>query len=214
MAKARKGGYQSVARWCVRLAAAIGVVFLVIILTPIDYWWATALAGPWDDPKGDVLVVLTGSLLDDRTIGMNSYWRAVYAAHAFLDDHFQQMIISGGVQGESVANAIPMRDFVVAQGVPAQAVELETASRSTRESALQVAKMLAGKRDQRAVLLTSDYHMFRSYRAFRRAGAAVVPRPIPDARKRAGSLADRSGVFLELVRETTKIAYYWSRGWL
>jgi uncharacterized SAM-binding protein YcdF (DUF218 family) len=196
------------------LAAAIGVGFLMITFTPIDYWWATALAGPWDDPKGDVLVVLTGSLLDDRTIGMNSYWRAVYAAHAFLDDQFQQMIISGGVQGESVANAIPMRDFVVAQGVPAQAVELETASRSTRESALQVAKMLAGKRDKRAVLLTSDYHMFRSYRVFRRAGAAVVPRPIPDARKRAGSLADRSGVFLELVQESAKIAYYWSRGWL
>ena len=214
MAKDRARGYPSVARWLLRFATGIGILFLVVTFTPIDYWWATALAGPWDDPKGDVLVVLTGSLLDDRTIGVNSYWRAVYAAHAFLDDHFQEMIISGGAQGKSVANAIPMRDFVVAQGVPAQAVELETASLSTRDSALQVAKILEGKRDKRSVLLTSDYHMFRSSRAFRRAGATVSPRPIPDARKRAGSFSDRWEVFLELVQESTKIAYYWSRGWL
>ena len=105
------------ARWFVRLSAAIGLAFLLVTLTPIDYWWATALAGPWDDPKGDVLVVLTGSLLDDRTIGMNSYWRGVYASRVFLDDRFQEMIISGGAQGQQVANAIPMRDFVVSQGV-------------------------------------------------------------------------------------------------
>jgi len=147
MAKARRTEHPSVVRWFVRAAAALGILLLLITFTPIDYWWATALAGPWDDPKGDVLVVLTGSLLDDRTIGMNSYWRAVYAAHAFLDDRFQEMIISGGAQDQLVANAIPMRDFVVAQGVPAPAVQLETASVSTRDSALEVAKMLEGKRD-------------------------------------------------------------------
>ena len=214
MAKSRPVGYRDVARWFVRLSAAIGLAFLLVTLTPIDYWWATALAGPWDDPKGDVLVVLTGSLLDDRTIGMNSYWRGVYASRVFLDDHFQEMIISGGAQGQQVANAIPMRDFVVSQGVPARAVQLEIASRSTRDSAVEMAKILADKPDKRSVLLTSDYHMFRSYRAFRRAGAVVVPRPIPDARKRTGSFLERWGVFLELVQESTKIAYYWSRGWL
>jgi len=162
MAKSRPAGYPSVARFLARLAAGIGVMVLLVTLTPIDYWWATALAGPWDDPKGDILVVLTGSLLDDRTIGMNSYWRAVYASHAFLDDHFQEMIISGGAQGQLVANAVPMRDFVVAQGVPAPAVRLETASVSTRDSAIEVAKILARKQGERTVLLTSDYHMFRS----------------------------------------------------
>jgi uncharacterized SAM-binding protein YcdF (DUF218 family) len=206
-----------VIRWLVRLATVIGMMFLLVTLTPIDYWWATALAGPWDDPKGDVLVVLTGSLLDERTIGMSSYWRAVYAVRTFLDDRFQEMIISGGAQGQTVANAIPMRDFVVSQGVPAQSVQLETVSLSTHESAVQVAKMLGAKTEYgklRVVLLTSDYHMFRSYRAFRRAGAAVFPRPIPDARKRVGSFSERWGVFLELVGESTKIAYYWSRGWI
>ena len=204
-------------RWLVRPLACVGAVFVLVTLTPIDFWWATALAGPWDDPKGDVLVVLTGSMLNERTIGMNSYWRAVYAAYAFLDDHFATMIISGGAQGQTLANAIPMRDFVVAQGVPAQAVQLETVSQSTRDSAVEVAKLLAaapGSEKRRIVLLTSDYHMFRSYRAFRRVGATVSPRPIPDARKRAGSYLERWGVFLELIQESTKIVYYWSRGWI
>src|SRR5689334_11648453 len=90
-------------RWFLRLAAGIGIAVLLTTLTPLVFWWATALAGPWDDPDGDVLIVLTGSVLDERTIGMNSYWRAVYAAHVFLDEHFDQMIVSGGADGGTPA---------------------------------------------------------------------------------------------------------------
>lgn len=204
-------------RWFLRLVAGIGVAFLLTTFTPLVFWWATALAGPWDDPKGDVLIVLTGSVLDERTIGMNSYWRAVYAAHVFLDEHFQEIIISGGGE-DSTSSAALMRDFIVAQGVPAAAVRLESASRDTRQSALFVAAQLRADaphyQNRRLVLLTSDYHLFRANRAFRLAGAGAAPRPIPDARKRAGAWLQRWTVFLELLVETAKIGYYWSRGWI
>ena len=203
-------------RWFLRLATGIGIAFLVTTLTPLVYWWASLFAGSWEDPKGDVLIVLTGSVLDERTIGMNSYWRAVYASHAFLDEHFDEMIVSGGAT-DGVPAAALMRDFIVAQGVPLSAVTVESASRDTHESAVLVAGLLhadARYRNRRLVLLTSDYHMFRAHRAFQRAGVDLAPRPIPDARKRFGDLLQRWPILFELIAETAKSGYYWSRGWI
>jgi uncharacterized SAM-binding protein YcdF (DUF218 family) len=202
---------QFLKRWLIRLTSALGFAFLVITFTPIDYWWATRLAGSWNDPQGEVLVVLTGSMLDDGTIGVSSYWRALYAARVFQQEHFKEMIISGG--GPDIPSSAPMRDFVVSQGVPRESVRLEAAALSTRDSAVNVAAILRND-PRRAVLLTSDYHMFRSSRAFRRAGAAILPRPIPDARKRYGSPLNRWEIAIELAQETAKIAYYWVRRWI
>ena len=64
----------------------------------------------------------------------------------------------------------------------------------------------------RKVLLTSDYHMFRACRAFRKAGLEVAPRPFPDAGKRAANWLGRWPAFLDEVVETLKIGYYFVRG--
>ncbi len=203
-------------RWLLRLAAALGLAMLAVTASPIVFWWATALAGPWDDPTGDVLIVLTGSALDEHTIGMNSYWRAVYAARVFKEARFQEIIVTGGPPATPAAES--MKAFLIAQGVPAAAIQTEVASTNTHESALNMAAAIArdpGRyRNRRLVLLTSDYHMWRSFRAFASAGIATLPRPIPDARKRYGNALERWGIFLELVQENAKIAYYWARGWL
>ena len=46
------------------------------------------------------------------------------------------------------------------------------------------------------------------------AAVMVIPRPIPDASKRAGSWNLRWEVFQDLLIESTKIVYYWGRGWI
>jgi len=86
-------------------------------------------------------------------------------------------------------------------------------SGSTHENALYVTELLAGI-SGRKVLLTSDYHMFRARRAFKKAGLEVLPRPFPDARKRASGWTGRWPAFLDLVGETMKIGYYYVRGWM
>jgi hypothetical protein len=42
----------------------------------------------------------------------------------------------------------------------------------------------------------------------------VLPRPIPDVRKRSMSWNRRWDAFQELVIETAKIGYYYLRGWI
>lgn len=202
--------------WLQRLAAAIGIAFLLASFTPVDRWWATALAGPWDDPSGDVLIVLTGSGLEDGVIGLSSYWRAVYALRFYRQEGFQEVLISGAAP--DVVMAADMRDFLAAEGLPKEAIRIETESHSTQQSAVNVARLVGAEPERyqgrRLVLLTSDYHMFRSHRAFTKVGLSVAPRPIPDARKRYNSIQERWGIFLELTLETAKIGYYWAHGWI
>lgn len=106
-----------------------------------------------------------------------------------------------------------MRDYLIFSGVPEAAILVEAASRSTRENALEAAALLKDTPGSK-VLLTSDYHMRRAYAAFAKAGLDVLPRPIPDARKRWQSWRERWMVACELAVETAKIVYYQLRGWI
>jgi uncharacterized SAM-binding protein YcdF (DUF218 family) len=92
-------------------------------------------------------------------------------------------------------------------------IRVETESHSTRENALK-SKVILDQLPGRKVLMSSDYHMFRATRVFRKAGIDIAPRPIPDAAKRMESWKDRWPVFLVLGLETVKVGYYFARGWI
>jgi len=199
-------------RYFTRVLAAIGFFYVLVSATPIDKWWIQFLAGPWNDPKGDVLIVLGGDTVKD-VIGASSYWRSVYAVRVWRDGGFGTVIVSGGPGGGELAISERMRDYMVSQGVPAGAISVETSSGSTRENAL-FSKPLIESLPGKKILLTSDYHMFRAYRTFRKAGIDVEPRPLPDALKQISSWETRWSVFVNLCTETVKIVYYFARGWI
>jgi uncharacterized SAM-binding protein YcdF (DUF218 family) len=193
--------------------AALGALMVLVTVTPLVPWWARTLAGPWTDPRGEVVIVLGGSRVGADEIGISSYWRTVYAARVYRGGGVKQFVITGGPPNDGVPIAVLMRTFLAGMGVPPDAIAVETASTSTRENALYVTRLLAGDPRQR-VLLTSDYHMFRAWRAFRKAGLETLPHPFPDAIKRSQSRWNRWQVFIELSIETCKIGYYFLRGWI
>ena len=215
-------------RICVRACAVLGLVLVIVTFTPLVRWWAMQLAGPWTDARGDVLIVLSGNILGNGIIGETSYWRSAYAVMVWREGGWRELVVSGGGGGASLPVGQAMRIFLESGGIPADAITAELQSMSTRESALNLARMftpargpqmpgqqtLAPSTPDRRILLTSDYHVFRAVRALRKAGVLVIPRPIPDAVKRAGSWNLRWSVFQDLAIETTKIAYYWVRGWI
>ncbi len=190
-------------RAALRILAGAGALLLLVSFIPVLEWWTNALSGPWGEGGGGTLIVL-GSDTNRDIIGEHSYWRAVYAVWAWRGGGFQQVLISGPQT---------MRDFLVANGVPADRIRVESRSNSTRENALFTASMLSGD-SGRKTLLTSDYHIFRAVRAFRKIGVDVVPNPVPDAGKRIYHRRLRWAVFVDLVEETTKIVYYRARGWI
>ncbi len=199
-------------RYIVRALAAIGFLYVLATVTPIDRWWLRCLTGPWNDPKGEVLVVLGSDAVRD-VIGWSSYWRSVYAVRAWREGGFREVVVSGGSIHGDVPIAERMRDFLVSQGIPASSIRVENQSHSTRENALK-SKAILDVMPGRKILLTSDFHMFRAYRVFRKAGIAVEPRPLPDAAKHISAWQHRWPVFLDLCVETAKIGYYFVRGWI
>lgn len=173
------------------------------------------LAGKWHSGQGQTLVVLGGSQIGEDFLGSDSYWRCLYAVRLYRQWHYQRVIVSGGLPEGATGMPLAgrMRDFLVAYGVPAGRIEMESRSRSTRENALMVTPMLPNT-PAPAVLLTSDYHLFRASRAFSKAGATVTGCWFPDVAKRAGSPLQRWSGFLDLAVETVKIGYYAAKGWM
>ncbi|HLH40137.1 MAG TPA: YdcF family protein [Bryobacteraceae bacterium] len=197
-------------RWIRMGCAALGAAVLIVTLTPVTSWASARLAGPWNDPQGAILVVLSGSGSDQGMLGESSYWRAFYAALAWREGHWKKIVLLGG--GDPPASSA-MKTFLEAAGVPGSAIVTETESSSTRESAIR-ARPLLDSLPGIKVLMTSDYHMYRAAGVFRKAGIEFAPRPIPDALKRAVSWNLRWSVFQDLVIESIKITYYRLHGWI
>ncbi len=194
-------------RFATSVFAFIGLVLMLVMLTPVTSIYARWLAGPWTDPDGPVLIVLGGASMEEGIIGVNTYWRAVYALRAYKKSHFPLVILTGAQAAENI------RDFLTFQGVPSNAIRLETRATTTRENALYVREMLANV-PGRKILMTSDYHMFRAKRVFARAGIDVIPRPVPDAIKQGANWQGRWPAFVDEIVESLKIGYYAARGWI
>ena len=195
------------------LCAIIGVVYLLILTTPVVRLFGWTLGGPMNDPRGDVLIILGGSLLDPGLIGMNSYWRSIYGTLAWQEGGFRHVIVTGGgLDKGSIAE--PMKRFLTCYGVPPEVIELEVQSNSTWENALRTRELLdrMSPKPGRLVLLTSDYHMYRALHVFRKVGLEVQPRPFPDVIKRSYCVHCRWDAFQDVVLEVVKIGYYAARG--
>ena len=186
--------------------AIFGLLVVVVLSTPLVSWWARAYAGSIDQPRGDVLILLSAAKDDANGISYSSYWRARMAVLAWKNGGFQTVVISGKT-GPGIFN------FLVAQGVPANAILSESRSTSTRQNALYTAALIqhmSGKR----VLLTSDFHMFRAIRAFRKVGIVATPEAVPDVLHAAQHWTGRFSALETMMLETVKIAYYRLRGWI
>jgi uncharacterized SAM-binding protein YcdF (DUF218 family) len=188
------------------LLATIGLLAVLAIVTPVDRWWAHAYAGTLDQPKGDVLILLSAANDDHGFISYSSYWRARYALLAWQTGGYKTIVISGGA-------GLAIRDFLVVEGVPSEAIVAEWQSTSTHENAINTARLLQNIPGRR-VLLTSDFHMYRAVRVFRRQGMDVIPYPAPDIMKQSEHWDGRISGFEKLLTETTKIVYYRLRGWM
>lgn len=192
--------------WLYGLFAAIGLLAVLVTCTPVVCWWAHVYSGPITQPKGDVIIVLAAANDDEGMVSYSSYWRARYALLAWQTGGYKKIAISGG-------NGPGILEFLMANGVPRDAMIAEWQSTSTRENGLQTARLIQNVPGKK-VLLTSDFHMFRALRVFRKLGMDVAPMPAPDATKNAENWYGRIPAFETMLVETAKIVGYTLHGWL
>jgi uncharacterized SAM-binding protein YcdF (DUF218 family) len=198
-------------RWLSSLLAAIGLITVLVISTPVVSWWARAYSGPGysaslGQPRGDVLILLSAAGDDRGGISYSSYWRARQALFAWQTGGFKKIVISGG-GGPGILN------FLIAEGIPREAFLAEGRSASTRENAIETARLIQGLSGKK-VLLTSDFHMYRARRVFRKLGIEVTPMAVPDVLHSTEHWNGRFSAFETMLTESTKIVYYDLRGWI
>ncbi len=197
---------QKAARWINRLLAAVGLITVLITCTPVVSWWARAYAGPIRQPRGDILILLSAAADENGGISYSSYWRARQALVAWQTGSFKKIVITGG-GGPGIL------DFLVAEGIPRQAMVAEWKSTSTRENAINSGRLIEHMPGKR-VLLTSDFHMYRALRVFRKLGINAAPMAVPDVLHSTEHWDGRFSAFETMLIETVKIAYYAMRGWI
>lgn len=194
-------------RFFVRFCVGFTAVLLFIQFSPFSPWLVNRLVGAdWNNPDGDILIVLTADEPPDNVMGLISFGRALYGYRAWRDGHFHSVVVCGG-------QAAAVSQFLTAYGVPRDRIVLEERAVSTRECALQTKQLIASWPGRR-VLVTSDVHIFRAKRAFRAAGLPVDARPFPDLLKHWNGQVLRIPESRILFAEIGKIGYYRMRGWI
>ena len=93
------------------------------------------------------------------------------AAEAYRQNPGAKLIACGGVTpGHRVSEAQVMAGLLRAEGVPDEAIVLESESQTTIENFVNAARILGGAKGRRVLVVTSDYHVRRSVLTARRAG--------------------------------------------
>ena len=136
-----------------RIWKAVVIVFVLLLALAV-----TAVAFPQKflcvdsgPAQANVMVVLGGG----------SSERPERAAELFKEHAAPRIIVSG--RGDCEIN----RQLLIEDGVPAEAITLETQSRTTRENAELTVKLLRQQKPGRVILVTSWYHSRRALESFR-----------------------------------------------
>jgi len=170
-----------------RVAQISAVLVLYILSCPAFSHWLVGTLEEKNPDRGVLLtasaqaiVVLGGALrLPDHVhplIGItNSSDRVLLASRLYRAGKAPLVVVSGGdnplvAQRGSLHEADAMRDLLVEWGVPATAILVEGGSTNTHENALFTCAILAPKKVNHILLVTSAMHMPRAQASFQKVG--------------------------------------------
>lgn len=137
-------------------------------------------------PQADAVIVLGGYLhvpgalhpTTEMNEGGDRLWMA---AKLYRAQKASLVLLSGGnlpmFGSHALSEAEAAKGLLHEWGVPLEAMEVETQSRTTYENAQLSKAILAGKQAPRLLLVTSAFHMPRSMAIFHRAGLQPVAVP-------------------------------------
>lgn len=179
-----------------RRAIISGLLWLYLISCPIVVnqilkWWENGGVTPTEiEKKYAVGVVLTGGMSKGEIeqppyhiwVGF-SFDRAAQAFQLYKAGKIGAIVISGGQgrmsgseKGGNEGRAV--RQYLIASGVPASQVFLESKARNTHENAEFSAQILRNQfKTNECLLITSAFHLPRAEGCFKKVGIKAVPFP-------------------------------------
>ena len=110
----------------------------------------------------DAIIVLGAQVNPDGAPSIQLKWRLDAAVTAWREKN--AVIVTCGAQGgnEPAPEALVMRDYLIAQGVPEDMILTDAVSYNTRQNIRNAAELLKGRGVERVLIVTSDYHLPRA----------------------------------------------------
>lgn len=217
------------------LVAVVGIGWAVFWALPASSLWAGGRLEqmyphtlPAQLPVAQAIVVLGGNTANNRQNWFEPYdkdtaWpRIDTAALLYQAGRAPLIVLSGAALEGKVSEAQAMAHALEKQGVPEQALILETRSYTTHQNGVFTAAKLHALHINRILLVTSALHMPRAMAVFRKLGISAIAAPappqiyvpsepgfsfwLPDMR---ALTASRS-----IIKEYAGLLVYWLRGWV
>jgi uncharacterized SAM-binding protein YcdF (DUF218 family)/glycosyltransferase involved in cell wall biosynthesis len=197
------------------VAGSLVLAYLAVFHTPLVWWLAEPLKISEPARAADAIVVFAGGVGESGQAGGGYQERVKQAVTLYEAGYARRMIFSSGFVW-AFREAEVMRTLALANGVPAEAILLETEAKSTHDNVALSAAILREHGWRRVLLVSSPYHMRRARLTWRRLAPEIeiVATPVPSSQ----FYAHTGGPSLEQIRglahEYAAIAWYWWRGWI
>ena len=196
------------------LGPAVLILFLVSAYTPVWNGIASALAEPAVIESADAIVVLSASLLGNKTLTAESLRRAFHGIGLYRRGLAPLIILSGRERVSPPTEAEIRARLARDMGIQADAILLEETANTTREESMRIGELLLSRNARRILLVTQSLHMRRAKLVFERAGFHVLPAPSDQYPKIASGPAGRFWLMFRVLQETVGLLYYRSAGYI
>lgn len=160
-------------RIVVVLAALVALGWLVSLAAVV------AAARRDEAGRADAIVVLGAAQYNGRPSPVFRA-RLDHAAVLFRRRLAPLVIVTGGVgAGETLSEAVVGRDYLLSIGLPAAAIEAESAGRSSAPSVRAAAALIRARGGSRAIFVSDGFHLLRLGFLARRFGIRALGSPAP-----------------------------------
>lgn len=124
--------------------------------------------------QSDVAIVLGSKVNPDGSLSPRLQARLDRALALHRQKRVATIIVSGGFGNEGYDEALVMKDYLVQNGIPHDAIIADQHGDNTEATARHSAAIMAQRGWQSAVVVTQYFHVARSAWALRRAGVSQV----------------------------------------
>lgn len=179
-----------------RLAAAVSVLALLWLSFLASQIVASGRVQPVE--PADVAIVLGAAVYHDRPSPVFAE-RIKHGIDLYRHGKVGRLIFTGGYgTGARYAEAAVARRYAIGAGIPAQAILIETRSRTTRQNLVEAHAIMQTEGLRTALIISDPLHLKRSLRMAAELGISARAAPTPTSRYR--SWRSRAGfLFRELV---------------
>lgn len=145
--------------WHILLGGLALAVVLYVLLVVLVYYWEVTVPEPKDY---DGIIVLGCQVKPDGEPSVQLAWRLDTALKYYQASPCTIVVTGAQGKDEPAPEAVVMRDYLAAAGVPKQVILTDSQSFDTKENIRNAWALLSPLGCEKPIIITSDYHVHRA----------------------------------------------------